>query len=172
MMVILVDKNDQVIGYGEKLEVHKKGLLHRAFSIFIFNSRGEILLQKRSSEKYHSPTLWSNACCSHPSAEETMESSAHRRLQEEMGIQCSLEHLFSFIYRAELENSMIEHEVDHVFLGRYDGPITPNPKEVEEFKWMKLKDLSRDINQNPDKYTEWLKIILSEILDHYLKEIG
>jgi isopentenyl-diphosphate Delta-isomerase len=170
--VVLVDERDNETGIAGKLEVHRKGLLHRAFSVFIFNSKGELLLQKRAASKYHSGGLWSNTCCSHPFPGEPVAMAAHRRLKEEMGFSCNLDQSFSFIYRAELDNDLIEHEFDHVFIGRYDTPPQPNPQEVEDWKWMRLNELKNDLERDPSRYTMWLKIVFTRIQDHIEKLSG
>jgi isopentenyl-diphosphate delta-isomerase len=157
--IILVDEKDNKIGIGEKLKVHQEGKLHRAFSIFIFNSKGEILLQKRARSKYHSAGLWSNACCSHPKPDETLKEATTRRLKEEMGIKCNLKEVFNFIYRVDLGN-LIEYEFDHIFVGELDGNPRPNRKEVEDWKWINLEKLKKDTKDNPEKYTYWFKMIL------------
>ena len=159
--IILVDEKDNEIGSCEKLEAHKKGLLHRAFSIIIFNSRHEFLLQRRALTKYHCPGLWSNACCSHPRINETLQNAIHRRLVEEMGFDCYLKKKFVFNYKVSFSNGLIENEIDHVFLGRYDRKIDFNKAEVEEVKWVNFKDLIKDIKENPENYTPWLKIIVN-----------
>ncbi len=153
--VILIDEKDKEIGEMEKIEAHKKGLLHRAFSVFIFNSKGEILLQKRSKEKYHSGGLWTNTCCSHPSPGEETMSSAKKRLKEEMGIETEIKEVDSFIYRKEFENGLIEHEYDHIFVGFYEGKPLINREEVSDWKWVKEEDIKEDIKENPYKYTYW-----------------
>lgn len=160
--LILVDKNDKEIGIGEKMVVHKKALLHRAFSILIFNSRGEMLLQRRAEKKYHSGGLWANACCGHPLAGEAIDKAAHRRLREEMGFDCELKELTAFVYRAELDNGLTEHEFDHVFFGSYDGEIMPNRDEVSEFLFMDTDELRADIEGKPEKYTPWFRIIIAK----------
>lgn len=167
--VILTDENDNIITTQSKLEAHQQGNLHRAFSVFIFNKSGEMLLQQRALDKYHSGGKWSNACCSHPRQGEKTENAAHRRLQEEMGFDCEIEKAFDFIYRAQLDRGLIEHEFDHVFVGTYDGEITPNPDEVENCKWMRVADLKEDVQNNPDDYTVWFKIALDRVLN-YLEE--
>jgi len=159
--IILVDEKDNEIGRGEKLKVHREGKLHRAFSIFIFNSKGEMLIQQRAKTKYHSANLWSNTCCSHPKPNETLEKATQRRLKEEMEIQCDLKELFSFIYRVNLGN-LIEHEFNHVFVGKFDGNPKPNREEVQDWKWITVKDLKKDIKENPEKYSYWFKIILDK----------
>lgn len=164
--IILVDENDNKIGEGGKDEVHEKGWLHRCFSIFVFNSKGELLLQKRAEEKYHSPGLWTNTCCSHPGPGEKTIDAAHRRLQEEMGFNCDLEEIFSFVYKAELGNNLIEHEFDHVFIGRYDGRISPDASEVNDYKWIDLESLEDEIIKKPELYTVWLKICLEKVINY------
>ena len=166
--VVLVNENDDQIGLMQKLEVHQKGMLHRAFSVFIFNSNGELLLQKRAFGKYHSEGLWSNTCCSHPLPDENTSDAALRRLREEMGISASLNFLYSFIYNAELDNGLTEHELDHIFWGiSNDLPII-NAHEVGDYKYMSMDNLQRDILDNPDNYTEWLKICLEGVASKIL----
>jgi len=164
--VILVDERDSAIGTMEKMEAHEKGLLHRAFSVFLFNDNGEMLLQRRALEKYHSPGLWTNTCCSHPMQNEPVEMAANRRLMEEMGMQCTLTKAFDFIYRAELENNLIEHEFDHVFIGLTNQIPSINTAEVCEWKWAPLYDVYIDVQINPSRYTEWFKIALPEVMAH------
>ncbi len=161
--VILVNEDDQSTGWMEKMEAHRKGVLHRAFSVFIFNDNGEMLIHRRALDKYHSGGLWTNACCSHPREGETTEESAHRRLMEEMGFDCDIQGQFSFIYRAELDNDLIEHELDHVFFGRFNGKPVPHPEEVYEWKYVSMQALNRDVSMRPEAYTEWFKIALNEI---------
>lgn len=170
-LLVLVDENDQEIGSMEKMEVHQKGLLHRAFSILIFNSKNEILLQQRALDKYHSGGLWTNTCCSHPRINETTLQAANRRLQEEMGFTTVLKEEFSFIYRAELDGNMIEHELDHVFFGTFEGDIHFNKEEVNDFKWVSLPDLMNDVEKSPSSYTEWFKILLFEHADRLVASI-
>ncbi len=168
--VILVDKKDREIGKEEKIKAHKEGKLHRAFSIFIFNKKRELLLQKRQTGKYHSPGLWSNTCCSHPRPGKDIKKEAEKRLKEEMGIETNLKEVFSFIYKTKVGN-LIEYEFDHVFFGKFDGKPKPNKKEVKDWKWQNLKDLKEDIKKNPQKYTPWLRIILTkyeDVLSNYL----
>lgn len=162
--VVLVDENDNQLGLMEKQQAHVAGLLHRAFSVFVFNSNGETLLQKRAEGKYHSPGLWTNTCCSHPREGETYKEAALRRVQEEMGFSCELEEKFHFIYRAKLDNNLYEHELDHVFTGIYDGEFQINEEEVGDFKWISMNELISDINSNPENYTVWFKIIFKEYL--------
>ena len=165
--VVLVDQNDQKLGLMEKQQAHVAGLLHRAFSVFIFNSKGELMIQQRAASKYHSPTLWTNTCCSHPRDNETYEQAAHRRLEEEMGFDCELEYKFNFIYKAHLENDLIEHELDHVFIGTFDNEPKLNPDEVMAYRWVELDDLKKDMEKNPQNYTAWFKIIF----EHYVSYI-
>ena len=157
--VILVDEIDQEIGTMEKQEAHEKGLLHRAFSVFVFNENKELLLQQRALTKYHSAGLWTNTCCSHPRIGETIEQAAHRRLMEEMGFDCELSTKTSFIYKAAFENGLTEHEFDHVLVGSFNGEINFNPTEVKNFKWINLEELQIDLLQNNQNYTAWFKII-------------
>lgn len=156
--VILVDENDNQVGLMPKLEAHQKGLLHRAFSVFIFNKDYKLLLQKRALSKYHSGGLWANTCCSHPREDEDTLDAANRRLFEEMGIKTSLRKVYDFIYKAELDNNLIENEFDHVFYGLYDGNPTLNPNEASDFKWIDMHSLNLDIKDNPQDYTVWFKI--------------
>ena len=153
--VILVDKNDNQIGLMPKMEAHEKALLHRAFSVFTFNDKGQLLLQQRAADKYHSPLLWTNTCCSHQRNGETSLEAGKRRLQEEMGFTCDLEEVFSFIYKAPFDNGLTEHELDHVMVGRYNENPIINKEEVESFKWMTLEEVKDDIENNPQIYTEW-----------------
>jgi isopentenyl-diphosphate delta-isomerase len=165
--VILVDKNDNPIGLMEKMEAHRKAVLHRAFSVFIFNSDGELMLQQRALHKYHSPGLWTNTVCSHPRKGETTKEAAHRRIKEEMGFDCDFEEVFSFIYKAEVGQGLIEHEFDHVFIGKSKEKPVINPAEVASWKYVDLEWLGIDIKENPQNYTEWFKIALSEVLEHF-----
>lgn len=162
--IILVDENDKAIGYGEKMQVHKEGKLHRCFSILIFNDKKEMLLQKRAEDKYHCGGLWTNACCSHPYKGEDIEKSALKRLNEEMGFTCDLKEIFSFTYKVEFDNGLTEHEFDHVFIGTYNSDPIINTEEVSEFKWINLDDLAMDIKNNHLKYSEWFKIMLDKLL--------
>lgn len=161
--VILVDKNDVPIGSMDKMEAHQKALLHRAFSIFIFNSEGEMLLQQRAESKYHSAGLWTNACCSHPSPGENTATAASRRLKEELGFLTPLKAAFTFTYMTEFENGLSENEFDHVFTGVYDGRIVPNEKEVKNFLYMPMDEIERLITIEPAKFTEWFVIAFPEI---------
>jgi len=163
-LVVLVDENDVQLGLMEKQQAHIAGLLHRAFSVFVFNSKGELLLQQRAVDKYHSPMLWTNTCCSHPRENETYKEAAHRRLKEEMGFDCELKEKFHFIYRAELGEKLFEHELDYVFTGFYEGKININKEEVQDFKWIPMDELIADMGLHPEKYTVWFRIIFDEYL--------
>jgi isopentenyl-diphosphate delta-isomerase len=163
--VVLVNEDDVEIGLMPKLEAHQKGILHRAFSVFIFNSKGEMLLQQRAFGKYHSEGLWSNTCCSHPLPDESAHHGAVRRLQEEMGIHADLRFLFSFQYHVNLENGLTENELDHVFWGISDARPDINTDEVSNFRYMKIQDIKAGMLAHPDQYTEWFKICLAEVED-------
>ncbi|UTW61173.1 isopentenyl-diphosphate Delta-isomerase [bacterium SCSIO 12741] len=165
-LVILVDPQDRELGLMEKMVAHENGLLHRAFSVFLFNTRGEMLIHKRAEDKYHSGGLWTNACCSHPRPGETVEQAAHRRLQEEMGFDCDLQEAFSFTYRAELDHEMTEYEFDHVVLGTFDGPVTPNPEEVADYRFVSLDELQGQIDKKPEDFTVWFRIALPKVMQH------
>lgn len=167
--VILVDNQDRPLGVMPKLEVHQKGLLHRAFSVFIFNSNGELLLQQRSHKKYHSAGLWSNTCCSHPMPGESVSGAASRRLKEEMGIKAELIPVFSFIYHADLESGLIEYEFDHVLFGISNELPAINKTEVQDYKLIALDALALDISKSPDTYTAWLKECMDKVIIHYNK---
>lgn len=168
--VVLVDKNDSVLGRAEKMAAHKQGRLHRCFSIFLFNNRGEVLLQKRAENKYHSPGLWSNTCCSHPRPGKALLQEAKRRLKQEMGIETELKEVFTFIYKTKV-GALIEHEFDHVFFGRFDGSPKPNPEEVADWRWTSLPALKKDIKKHPRKYTTWLKIVLPAVIKTTTKAV-
>lgn len=162
--VILVDENDNQIGIEEKLKAHQNGgKLHRAISVLVFNSRGELLIQRRAFTKYHCPGLWANTCCSHPRSGEKTQDAAHRRLKEECGFITQLKEKFHFIYKADFDNGLTEYEFDHVFIGYYDGKVNPNPEEVAEVKWISIEDLKKDVKKNPQKYAAWFKIILQKL---------
>lgn len=162
--VILVNERDEQLGLMPKMEAHEKALLHRAFSVFIFNKKGELLLQQRACNKYHSPNLWTNTCCSHQRNGESNIGAGKRRLQEEMGFVCDLEVVFWFVYKAPFDNGLTEHELDHVMVGYFNDDPLINKEEVESFKWMTLEDVKIDINDHPEEYTEWFKIIFKESL--------
>lgn len=164
--VILVDENDKETGLMCKTEAHEKGLLHRAVSVFIINAEGDWLLQRRAFDKYHSAGLWTNTCCSHPLPGETTEAAAKRRLIEEMGMECELFPLFNFTYREILENGLIEHELDYVFLGITNEQPVVNDSEVAEYKYFNYHELKNDINVNPEKYTVWFRKIFKEVNQH------
>ena len=159
--VILVDEKDNPLGTGEKLKTHREGKLHRAFSIFVFNSKGELLLQKRARGKYHSGGLWTNTCCSHPEPDKNLKAEAEKRLQEEMGFTCDLKEISSFVYKAGL-GDLIEYEFDHVFSGKFDGNPEPDKTEAEDWKWINLTELKQDVKDSPEKYTYWFKAILEK----------
>ncbi|MBW1847259.1 MAG: isopentenyl-diphosphate Delta-isomerase [Deltaproteobacteria bacterium] len=161
--VILVDKDDNSIGSEEKMKAHAEGKLHRAFSVFIYNSKGEMLLQQRAFDKYHSGGLWTNACCSHPRLGESIKQAAHRRLKEEMGFDCKLSEKFHFIYKAELDQGLIEHELDHVLIGMFESKINPNPNEAENYQWINIDKIFEDIQTYPGKYSSWFKIALRRL---------
>lgn len=168
MDVILVDEQDMPVGAMEKMEVHQKALLHRAFSVFIFNERGEMLLHKRADKKYHSGGLWTNACCSHPRPGEDTLAAAGKRLQEEMGIVTAIKKAFDFVYRAELDNGLTEHEFDHVFTGVYSGEIVPDKEEVSDYCYKAIDEIKDSIRSHPQKYTEWFKIAFPK-MEAYLE---
>lgn len=167
--VILVNQNDEQIGLMPKLEAHEKALLHRAFSVFILNSKNEIMLQRRAHQKYHSPLLWTNTCCSHQREGESNIEAGDRRLFEEMGFRTELKELFHFIYKAPFDNGLTEHELDHVMIGYYNENPAINYEEVEDWKWMKIEDVKTDIQKQPEIYTVWFKIIFDEFY-HYLED--
>lgn len=161
--VILVSESDEAIGVMDKMEVHRKGLLHRAFSVFIFDRQGRMLLQQRAKEKYHGGLLWSNACCSHPFPEESIEHAAGRRLKEELGFSTKLEEIFSFTYHAEVENGLIEHEFDHVFAGEYEGNVALNPKEVSAVEYKEMPEIRSALEAKPQQFTSWFTIVFPMI---------
>lgn len=168
MDVILVDDQDVPVGTMGKMEVHQKALLHRAFSVFILNAKGEMLLQKRAQKKYHSAGLWTNACCSHPRPGEDTIIAAQKRLMQEMGIITSIKKVFDFIYKADFDNGLTEYEFDHVFVGAYDGTIIPNEEEVSDYCFKTIEEIKSSIQSHPQKYTEWFKIAFPK-LEAYLK---
>lgn len=157
--LILVDEHDNTLGYDEKLRVHQLGLLHRAFSVFLFNDAGELLIQQRALSKYHSGGLWANSCCSHPRRGESLEQATQRRLQEELGITCPLRPAGHIIYRANVPPSLTEHEYDHLFTGHYNGPFSLNPQEVAAVRWISLTDLKKEMHDHPQQFAEWFKVI-------------
>jgi len=164
--VVLVNEKDEILGLMEKMQAHENGILHRAFSVFLFNSKGEMLLQKRAAEKYHSPNQWTNACCSHPRVEESYLDAAHRRLKEELGINSEISEKFYFIYKADVGQNLWEHELDHVFTGFYEGDFNLDLEEVSEVRYISMEDLDKEMKQNPEHFTEWFKIILEEYKHH------
>ena len=164
--VILVDNNDRQIGLMEKQAAHIGPHLHRAFSVFIFNSKGELLMQQRAFSKYHSPGLWTNTCCSHPRSGETLEEATSRRLMEEMGMTCPMHEVYTFIYKAPVGQGLTEHEFDHVFIGQSDDIPNINTEEVASWKYMRLDDLKKDLELYPELYTEWFKITFEEMTRH------
>ena len=161
-LVVLVDENDKKIGLMPKMEAHEKAVLHRAFSVFIFNKDGDLMLQQRAGHKYHSPLLWTNTCCSHQRDGETNLEAGKRRLFEEMGFNTDLKEVFSFVYKAPFDNGLTEHELDHVMVGYYENEPKINKDEVEAYRWMALEDVRTDIEKNPHIYTAWFKIIFNE----------
>ncbi|SHN27882.1 isopentenyl-diphosphate Delta-isomerase [Chitinophaga sp. CF418] len=163
--VILVNELDQETGLMEKMEAHEKGLLHRAFSVFILNDQGDMLLQQRALDKYHSGGLWTNACCSHPLPGETVEAAAHRRLSEEMGFDCPLRELFQFTYRTEFDNGLIEHEYDHVWAGTYNGAINPDPREVHAYSYLPVNEIIRLMAEVPEQFTSWFRLAFPRVID-------
>lgn len=166
--VILVDELDNQLGLMPKMQAHEKAVLHRAFSVFIFNDKGELMLQQRAAHKYHSPLLWTNTCCSHQRDGESNIEAGKRRLIEEMGFKTNLKEIFSFVYKAQFDNGLTEHELDHVMIGNFNGVPKINPDEVASFKWMTLEAVKKDIELQPNIYTAWFKIIFKE---SYLKLI-
>ena len=164
--VILVNENDEQIGTMPKMEAHEKALLHRAFSVFVFNDKNELMLQQRAAHKYHSPLLWTNTCCSHQRVGETNIEAGRRRLMEEMGFVVELEDTISFIYKAPFDNGLTEHEFDHVLIGYYKDVPKITPDEVASWKWMHLEAVKNDILEHPELYTEWFKIIFDKFYEH------
>lgn len=167
-LVVLVDEKDNPVGTIEKIEAHEKGLLHRAFSVLLFNDRKELLLQKRALNKYHCGGLWTNTCCSHPRPSEDIKKAAVKRLKEEMGIACELKKVFDFIYKARFDNGLTEHEFDHVFFGKFSGKPVINTDEVADWKYISLEALRKDILADPDLYTPWFRIIIEKMEEHRL----
>jgi isopentenyl-diphosphate delta-isomerase len=169
--VILVNEKDEPIGLMPKMEAHEKALLHRAFSVFVMNEKGETMLQQRAKDKYHSPLLWTNTCCSHQREGESNIEAGKRRLTEEMGFETDLKELFSFIYKAPFDNGLTEYELDHVMIGFYEGVPQVNPEEVADWKWMKPDAIKKDMAESPENYTAWFKIIFERFYDHITKNI-
>jgi isopentenyl-diphosphate delta-isomerase len=163
--VILVNEHDEETGVMEKMEAHEKGLLHRAFSVFIFNQEGQMLLQQRAARKYHSPNLWTNACCSHPRPGEATAAAAQRRLYEELGFNAELQPVFEFTYTAPFDNGLTEHEFDHVYIGTYNGVIKPNLNEVLDYCYKSMEDIELSLKSHPHKYTAWFAIAFPRVLD-------
>ena len=161
--LILVNENDEPIGVEEKITAHLQGVLHRAFSLFIFNSSGQLLLQKRTSTKYHSQGLWSNTCCGHPRPGESIEQASRRRLREEMGFDCAVQKIFEFVYRVQLDDGFYEHEYDHVLVGRFEGNPTPNRDEVDDWRWVDLPTIRLDMQLHRDNYTYWFRLSLDKL---------
>lgn len=168
--VILVDTADRELGTMEKMEAHEKAALHRAFSVFIFNDRGELMLQQRAAHKYHSPLLWTNTCCSHQRQGESNIEAGKRRLREEMGFEVDLDEKFHFVYKAEFDNSLTEHELDHVMVGYYNGEPIINPEEVASWKWINMEVLQQDMQDHPQDYTAWFKIIFDRFVEFLTKQ--
>jgi isopentenyl-diphosphate delta-isomerase len=165
--VILVNPEDRAIGRMEKMAAHEQGILHRAFSVFLFNDQSQMLLQQRAHSKYHSPSLWTNACCSHPKPGEDTDAAARRRLFEELNIACNVDHMYHFVYKADVGNGLIEHELDHVFSGVYNELPEFNTDEVEAVKFVSLDWLNEDVDENPDAYTAWFRITFEEAMNRY-----
>lgn len=163
--VVLVNERDETIGTMEKMEAHEKGLLHRAFSVFVFNKEGLLLLQRRALTKYHSAGLWTNTCCSHPFPDEAVADAAVRRLKEELGFTTPLTKIFDFKYKAAFDNGLVEHEYDHVFVGEYEGDVQLNPEEVHEIKYVSLDEVEADMKLHPDQYTAWFHIALPKLME-------
>jgi len=169
--VILVNEYDKPIGTMPKMEAHEKGCLHRAFSVFVLNGKGQLMLQQRAAHKYHSPLLWTNTCCSHQRVGESNIDAGVRRLQEEMGFTTNMEELFSFIYKAPFDNGLTEHELDHVMLGYYEKNPVINNDEVASWKWMNPQAIKEDILKQPEVYTAWFKIIFERFFEHLTNNI-
>ncbi len=170
--VILVNEQDEETGTMEKMEAHRKAMLHRAFSIFIFNTKGEMLLQQRALGKYHSPGLWTNTCCSHPRPGEKVNDAAVRRLMEEMGIETSITKVYDFIYRTEFLNGLTEFEFDHVYTGTYNGSLEPDKHEVKDYCYRPMQDIEDDLRNRPEKYTEWFRIAFPELIQRMQSTVG
>lgn len=160
---MLVDEADNEVGTAEKLDAHRRGLLHRAFSVLIYNERGEMLLQRRAAGKYHSPGLWSNACCGHPRPSEEVKIAARRRLREELGVDCDLAPSFTFLYKADVGGGLTEHEYDHVFTGRFTGTPTPNADEVDAWRWIGPAAVEQELSRRSERYTPWFRILMARL---------
>lgn len=169
-LILLVNEQDEAVGTMEKMEAHQKGILHRAFSVFIFNPQGELLLQQRAADKYHGAGLWTNACCSHPYPDEPVAQAATRRLQEEMGFVTPLQKAFHFTYNAQVENNLIEHEFDHVFVGTYDGPVPFNMEEVAAYRFVNPQQVEAELAEAPHTFTQWFKLALPQVLQWYRQQ--
>ncbi|WP_276132604.1 isopentenyl-diphosphate Delta-isomerase [Polluticoccus soli] len=167
--VITVNEQDEQVGLLDKLEAHKSGVLHRAFSIFIINKNNELLLQQRAANKYHSQNLWSNTCCSHPMPREETVAAAHRRLMEEMGFDCDLQFMFTLRYCSEVGNDLTENEMDHVYVGRHDGPVNINPEEVQNYRSISIENLLLETKEQPQRFTAWLHLALPKFIDELQK---
>lgn len=163
--VILVNERDEELGTMEKMQAHERGILHRAISIFLFNDKAEMLLQQRATGKYHSGDLWTNACCSHPRPGEAPGTAAVRRLREELGIETTLKKVFDFVYRADLDNGLTEHEFDHVFVGQYNGAVRPNPSEIKDYCYKGMEEIEQSLLTHPHKYTIWFQLAFPRILE-------
>ncbi|MCP2037912.1 isopentenyl-diphosphate Delta-isomerase [Chryseobacterium sp. HSC-36S06] len=164
--VVLVSEKDEILGVMDKMQAHENGILHRAFSVFLFNDKGEMLLQKRAADKYHSPNQWTNAVCSHPRMGETYMEAAQRRLKEELGIETPITYRFNFLYKADVGQNLWEHELDHVFTGNFEGEFKLNEDEVSEVRYISIDELDKEMSANPENFTEWFKIILKEYKQH------
>lgn len=162
--VIVVDENDVQLGTETKMAAHRKGVRHRAFSIFVFNERGELLLQQRAGTKYHSRSLWSNTCCGHPRPDESVTAAAHRRIREEMGFDCPLGEVLVVAYEARLEDGMIENEIDHILVGEWEQDPDPDPTEAQAWRWTDLRTLTEDLQRAPERYTAWFSTILEQLM--------
>lgn len=167
--VILVNLQDEVVGSMEKMEAHQQGVLHRAFSVFLFNGKDELLLQRRALHKYHSGGLWTNTCCSHPAPGQTIMDAAKRRLVEEMNLTTDLKLVDSFIYKAQLDNGLTEHEYDHLLIGNYEGEVKPNEEEVMDFKWINYNEIEQLVNSTPDQFTVWFLKVYQDVFKKHLK---
>ena len=170
--VILVNEKDQPIGLMDKMEAHQKGILHRAFSVFLFDKKGRMLLQQRAKEKYHGALLWTNACCSHPFENEKIEDAAQRRMREELGVTTPLEKIFCFTYHAAVENELIEHEYDHVFAGEYEGKIFPDPDEIAAIEYREFDEIKSELQNSPQIFTSWFRIAFPKIELWWEKRYG